>query len=44
MTTAEYIKLQAQTAILKEVAITYPHRTIENIIQNIDARIKEVEK
>lgn len=44
MTTAEYIRLKAQVAVLKEVVETYPHRTIENIIQNIEARIKEVEK
>jgi hypothetical protein len=44
MTTAEYIRLKAQVAVLRELAETYPHRTIENIIQNLDARIKEVEK
>lgn len=41
MTTADYIRLQAQVAILKEVAISYHGRTIENIIQNIEARLKE---
>lgn len=33
-----------QKEVLERLAKTYPHRTIENIIQNLDARIKEVEK
>lgn len=33
-------RLRAQLAILKDVAKDYPHRTIENIIQNIEAIIK----
>ena len=44
MTTAENIRLKAQVAVLRELAETYPHRTIENIIQNLDARIAEYDK
>lgn len=33
-----------QKEVLERLARIYPHRTIENIIQNLDARIKEVEK
>lgn len=44
MKTAEDIRLKAQVAVLREIAETYPHRTIDNIIQNLEARIKEVEK
>ena len=33
-------RLRAQAAILKDVAQDYPGRTIENIIANIEARIK----
>ena len=37
-------ELVEQKEVLERLAKTYPHRTIENIIQNLDARIKEVEK
>lgn len=37
-------ELVGQKEVLERLAETYPHRTIENIIQNLDARIKEVEK
>ena len=42
MTVAEYIRLVAQIAILKEVAAEYPGKTIENIIAQMEARRKEV--
>ena len=44
MTVAEYIRLVAQIAILKEVAEEYPGKTIENVIAQMEARKKEVEK
>ena len=37
-------ELVEQKEVLERLTKTYPHRTIENIIQNLDARIKEVEK
>lgn len=37
-------RLRAQAAILRDVAQDYPGRTIENIIANIEARIKAQEK
>lgn len=37
-------ELQEQREVLARLSKTYPHRTIENIIQNLDARIKEAEK
>lgn len=37
-------RLRAQAAILKDVAQDYPGRTIENIIANIEARIKAQEE
>ena len=37
MTVAEYIRLVAQIAILKEVAEEYPGKTIENIILQMEA-------
>ena len=43
MTVAEYIRLVAQIAILKEIAEEYPGKTIENIIAQMEARRKEVE-
>ena len=42
MTVAEYIRLVAQIAILKEVAAEYPGKTIENIIVQMEARKKEL--
>lgn len=44
MTEFELMKLRAQRSILLDVAREYPGRTIENIIQNMDARIKANEK
>ena len=38
MTVAEYIRLVAKIAVLKEVAAEYPGKTIENIIQQLEAR------
>ena len=40
----EYIKLLMQIATLKNVAAEYPGKTIENIIGQMEARKKEVEK
>ena len=42
MTVGEYIRLVAKIAVLKEVAMEYPAKTIENIIAQIEARRKEV--
>lgn len=42
MTVAEYIRLVAQIAILKEIAEEYPGKTIENIIAQLEARRNEV--
>ena len=44
MTAAEYIRLAAQIAVLKELAAEYPGKTIENIIAQLEAIKKEVEK
>ena len=42
MTTAEYIRLVAKIAVLKEVAMQYPGKTIDNIIVQMEARRKEI--
>ena len=42
MTAAEYIRLAAQIAVLKELAAEYPGKTIENIIVQMEARRKEM--
>ena len=44
MINAEYIRLLARIAVLKEVQQEYPHKTIENIIQQMEAIRKEVDK
>lgn len=40
----EYINLLMQIATLKNVAEEYPGKTIENIIAQMEARKREVEK
>ena len=42
MTTPEYTRLEAQIDVLKEVALEYPDKTIENIIVQMEARLKEL--
>lgn len=42
MTVAEYTRLVAQIAVLKEIAREYPANTIENIIAQMEARKKEI--
>lgn len=41
MTILEYARLVARIIVLQEVAKEYPGKTIENIIVQIEARIKE---
>ena len=41
-TVSEYARLVAQIAILKEVAEEYPGKTIEDIIVQMEARLKEI--
>lgn len=40
----EYHKLRAQLSVLKDVAKEYPTCSIGNIIQQIEARIKNIEE
>ena len=42
MTVAEYIRLVAKIAVLKEVAAEYPGKTIDNIIVQMEAVKKEI--
>ena len=42
MIVSEYTRLEAHIAVLKEVAEEYPGKTIENIIAQIEARLKEL--
>ena len=44
MNNSDYIRLCMQRAILKEVAKEYAGHTIENIITQLDARIKVAEE
>lgn len=41
MKTNDYIRLQAQVAILREIANDYQGKTIENIIHQMEARLEE---
>jgi hypothetical protein len=40
MNSYQLTKLRAQRAILEEIAVEYSGRTLENIIDNLDQRIK----
>ena len=40
MTAREYIRLLAQVAVLKEIAMDYPGKTIENVIVQLETRLK----
>ena len=42
MKQADYIRLTAQIAVLKEVVVDYSGKTIDNIIQQLEAIKKEV--
>lgn len=42
MKQADYIKLTAQIAVLKEITLDYSGKTIDNIIQQLEAIKKEV--
>ena len=44
MTTPEYARLVERIVVLKEIAKEYPGKTIENIIVQMEARKREVEK
>lgn len=41
MNAAELIRLEAQVAVLKEVALEYSGKTIDNIIKQMEARARE---
>ena len=41
-TVSEYIKLVFKIEILKEIAVEYPGKTIENIIVQLESRKKEL--
>ena len=42
MTVGEYARLNAKIAFLKEVAIEYSGKTIDNVIKQLEAIRKEV--
>ena len=42
MKQADYIRLTAHIAVLKEIAVDYSGKTIDNIIQQLEAIKKEV--
>lgn len=42
MTVGEYARLNAKIAVLKEIAINYSGKTIDNVIQQLEAIREEV--
>lgn len=41
MAIGDLIRLEAQIAVLKEIALEYPGKTIENIIQQMESIIND---
>ena len=41
MTAADRIKITAQIAVLKEIALEYNGKTIDNIIQQLELRLED---
>lgn len=44
MNDLEWLELNKQLHVLREVADEYPGKTIDNIIVQIEARLKEIDK
>ena len=44
MTKEDYLRLSVHIAMLEDIAEDYPGKTIENIIAQLEARKREVEK
>lgn len=42
MTAADRIRITAQIAILKEIAIDYKGKTIDNVIQQLELRLADL--
>lgn len=42
MTVGDYIRLEAKVAVLREIAMDYHCKTIENVIVQLEARLKEI--
>ena len=42
MTVADRIKITAQIAILKEIALDYKGKTIDNVIQQLELRLADL--
>lgn len=42
MNDREWLELQKQLSVLREVAEEYPGKTIENVIVQLEARLKEL--
>lgn len=44
MNRTNHMRLTLQRAVLKDICLEYQGKTIDNIIQQMDARINEMEK
>lgn len=42
MTNEDYERLHSHIAVLKEIVLEYPGKTIDNIIVQLTARLKEI--
>ena len=44
MTNGEYQIIKAQIAVLRDLLTDYSHKTLDNVLQGLEARVREVEK
>lgn len=42
MTAADRIKIKAQIAVLKDIALDYKGKTIDNVIQQLELRLADL--
>ena len=44
MTNGEYMIIKAQIEVLRELLRDYSHKTLDNVLQGLEARVREAEK
>ena len=44
MTNGEYQIIKAQIAVLRDLLTDYSHKTLDNVLQGLEARVREAEK
>lgn len=44
MTNGEYMIIKAQIAVLRDLLADYSHKTLDNVLQGLEARVREAER